>query len=426
MALVVGVRASDQPAHKAWLFRTRPLFLPAISLAVWVLFSARFLPLFSSLAWGNLRWVCLAALAIQGLLEIWKWGGDTPIPLPIAGFLLFSLATFASVTYSLIPLLSLYKAVSFLLALVALVLGIGLRHRGRPDSWIRLLATFNAVVLGLSVLLLVAPGSYDSALYRGPFENSNSLGSSLALTLPALLWLREKHRREAPLLLRSKLLTAAVVVELLLVFLTRSRASLLAVAVVLVLHAFLRGSRFAWLVVYAMVVLLLISPAAAEQVGRNAAYKGRDQQAAFTVRVEQFDATLQAAASSPIAGYGYGMSKGRTEWDGSLAVFSVGREKSNSFLAAIEEVGLVGGIPLFIALAAACWAAFGAARRERRTGDGTTAALLGIMAAGLVNANFEAWLTAVGSFEGFIFWSTMGVLLMNAQRSESRSMDAGG
>lgn len=415
MALVVARKTSDQPEYKAWLFRTRPLLVPGVALTVWITYAFRFFPILRSGFWGNVRWSLLVLLVIQGALEIWKWGGDTPLPLPVIGFFLFSLAAFASATYSLIPLLSFYKAIAFAFGLIGLVFGIGLRHRGRPDSWLRLLATLNLVIVGLSVLLFPSFGSYDSGLLQGPFVNPNSLGSCLALTVPALLWLRERHRRDTPLLLRSKLLTWAVLAELLILFFSRSRASLLALVLVLVLFAFFRGSRFAWAVVYGMIVLLLLAPAVASQVGREAVFKGRDAQLSIVIRVDQFHDTLTAAESNLIGGYGFGMSKGTTQWDGSLSASAVGREKSNAYLGTIEEVGLVGGIPLILGVIGTLAMGLSAARSARGTPNATPAALFAIIAAGALHTNFEAWLTAMGSFEAFLFWSTMGVLLMNLQ-----------
>jgi O-antigen ligase len=424
MALVVAPRALADPAHKLWLFRTRPLLVPALALGVWLSYTSWVIPIFGSGFWGNLRWVLLVALAVQGLLEVWRWGGATPMSPPIVGFALFSLATFASVTYSLIPQLSLYRAISFLLALIALVLGIGLRHRGAPQSWLRLLATANLAIVAISILALPLPIAYNGGVFQGPFPNPNSLGSSLVLTIPALLWLREQYLRDAPLLFRSKLLTAAVYADIVLIFLSRARASVIAVTVVLVLYAFLRASRFARIIVYGMFVLLLAAPSTASQVGRDVAFKGRDFQGSFTVRIDEFHTTLRAAESNPIAGYGFGTAAGETFWDGSLSAVSVGREKANAYLGVIEEVGLIGGGPLILGVVSALWMGFRSARRLRWRGDGTTAALFAVLAAGVVNMNFEAWLTSIGSFEGFIFWATMGVFLMNVEDGVRRPAPA--
>ncbi len=412
MALVVSRRgATDRAIEDQRPFRMRPLLIPAIALVVWVTYTFRF---GGFGIWGNLRWVILVVLAVQGGLEIWKWAGDTPLPWPIIGFTLFSLATFASATYSIIPLLSLYKAISYLLALVGLVFGIGLGHKGRPDSWLRLLATLNLVVVGASLLSFGSPGSYNSGLFQGPFFNPNELGAALALTLPALLWLRDEHLHKAsPLLFGSKVLTMAVLLNILLVYLSRSRASLVVVALVLFLHAVFRASKLAWLIAYGMLVLLLVAPVAASQVSDQAVYKGRDPRSAFTTRSEEFGATLRAAESNPIGGYGFGTSADHMVWDGSLSAVAVGREKANAYLGIIEEVGLVGAVPLFLGIGGALVMAFRLARRARWIGNGVPATLLAILAAGVLHANFEAWLTAVGGFPTFIFWSTLGVFLMN-------------
>lgn len=426
MALVVAPpRTLADPGHKQWLFRASPLLVPTLALGVWLSYTSWVLPIFGSGFWGNLRWALLVVLAVQGLLEIWKWGGATPLSPPILGFLLFSVATFASATYSIIPLLSLYKAISFLLALIALVFGIGLRHRGNPQSWLRLLATGNLAIMVMSILFLPLSIAYDEGFFRGPFANPNSLGSSLALTLPALLWLREQYLRDAPALFRSKLLTVAVFTNVALIFLSRSRSSLLAAALVLVIYAFLRASRFAWIIVYGMFILLLAAPTAASQVGRDAAFKGKDFQTSLETRIGQFDATLQAAQSRPISGYGFGTSVGVTEWDGSLSSAAVGREKANAYLGTMEEVGFVGATPLVFGVLAALWIGFRSSRRLSWRGDGTIAALFAILAAGALHINFEAWLTAIGSFEAFIFWSTMGVLLVNVRDVFPSGPDSG-
>ena len=413
MAAVADWGTADQPTYKAWLFRTRPIALPAVALVVWFLYAMRFLPSLRPGIWGHARWVLLVVLAIQGLQEIWKLGGDTPLPSPLLGFFLFSIATFASVAYSILPLFSFYKALAFLLGLIGLTLGVGLRHRGRPGSWLRLLASLNLVIVGLSIVSLATFGSFSTGFFQGPFYNPNSLGSALALTFPALLWLREQHLSDAPLILRSKVLTVAVFLNIALVFFSRSRASLLAMALVLVLYAILRKSRFAWIIVYGMFVLLLAAPSSASQIGREAAFKGRDAQLAFTTRTEEFGETLQAAQSNPIGGFGFGTSAGDTEWDGSISAADVGREKTNAYLGVVEEVGLVGGVPLFLGFVATLVLGFRAARRERLADDGSPAALVILVTAGALHVNFEAWLTSAGTYETFIFWATVGVLLMN-------------
>jgi hypothetical protein len=78
---------------------------------------------------------------------------------------------------------------------------------------------------------------------------------------------------------------------------------------------------------------------------------------------------------------------------------------------------------LFLGLIYATAVAFRYAKRLRWRGDGTPAALVALIAAGLMNTQFEAWLTSIGSYEGFIFWATMGVLLMNMENvpPESRA-----
>jgi O-antigen ligase len=362
----------------------------------------------------NLRWVVLVGLAGVGLHEIWKYGGRTPVPLPIVCLAFFTMVAFASVTYSLIPRLSMYRAISFSLALLGLVYGIGLLFSTRPNEWLRLLAYLNVGLLVLTVLRLPFADSFDTGLLEGPFSNPNSLGSALALTFPALLWLREHRPRGAVRPTIWLVLTGAVAANVIAILATRSRASISVLACVLLLYAVLRRSRLAGMFALVALVVVLAAPSLASQFARDAALKGRDSQVlAFAQRQGQLEATIIAAEARPLYGFGFGTSMGETQWSGSLSSTNSGREKANAYIAAVEEVGLLGAVPLVLAVAVSIAGGWGQAWRARMTHNGAPAALFTITATAALHTNFEAWLTSVGAFEAFIFWSTIGVMLMS-------------
>jgi O-antigen ligase len=100
---------------------------------------------------------------------------------------------------------------------------------------------------------------------------------------------------------------------------------------------------------------------------------------------------------------------------------SVGREKANAYIGAVEEVGLVGAACLWFSVAAALIAGY---RKSRRTGDPAIVALLMVVAAGALHINFEAWLTSIGSFEAFIFWASMGVMLYASAEPAPRRLSS--
>jgi O-antigen ligase len=299
------------------------------------------------------------------------------------------------------------------MGLLGLVYGIGLWFRRDPSVWLRALAVTNLGILALTIFRAPSSSGWDFGLLRGPFLNPNSLGSALALTLPALLWLREEKPRQVARPIVWLILSGAVAGNVVTVVLTRSRASISVVALVLVLYAVLRASRLAAFVSFLAVVVALASPGAARSIAVDAVYKGRESGQAFALRQEEFKTTLEAALSSPIYGYGFGTSKGVTTWSGGLTATTAGREKTNAYLGTMEEVGLIGALPLTLGVLGALWMGLIPAWRSRRTSDGAPAALFIIVATAALHTNFEAWLTSMGSFEAFFFWSTLGVMLMS-------------
>jgi O-antigen ligase len=231
--------------------------------------------------------------------------------------------------------------------------------------------------------------------------------------------MRERVRRGGASALHRAIVTGAVATNFLFISMSRSRASLVVLGLTLVLYSFLRRSRLAAAVAVLIGLVALASPSLAGGAARDAIFKGREGGSSFDIRADQLRATFDAAASRPISGYGFGTTRGETSWDGSLSSLSTGREKENAYVAAVEEVGLVGAVPLWFAIGAALVAGY---HRARRSDDPAPAALLMVVTAGAVHTNFEAWLMAIGSFEAFIFWATMGVMLAPSGEPASRSL----
>jgi len=117
-----------------------------------------------------------------------------------------------------------------------------------------------------------------------------------------------------------------------------------------------------------------------------------------------------------VIGVGFGVSRGFSEnWEFGFDTGGAGREKMNSLLASIEEVGIVGTVFLVFPLA---WVFVAAARRLlllRRfhppAGEfWTVLTLSACLFGGLINAMSEAWLTAAGFFSAIMFWLIFGIL----------------
>ena len=125
----------------------------------------------------------------------------------------------------------------------------------------------------------------------------------------------------------------------------------------------------------------------------------------------------EAAKENPMLGIGFGTSKGWSEeWQFGFTSGYQGREKMNSFLALVEEVGLVGAVLLVFPLA---WVFSASARRLKllqmsRTFEReywTILTLSACLLGGLADSMGEAWLAAAGFFSCVIFWLLYGVLL---------------
>lgn len=123
----------------------------------------------------------------------------------------------------------------------------------------------------------------------------------------------------------------------------------------------------------------------------------------------------EAAKENAMLGIGFGTSKGSEQWEFGFTSSYMGREKMNSFLALVEEVGLVGTVLLVYPLA---WVLSASARRLKRlqmfrTSEReywTIVTLSACLLGGLVDSMGEAWLTAAGFFCCVMFWLLFGVL----------------
>jgi O-antigen ligase len=119
------------------------------------------------------------------------------------------------------------------------------------------------------------------------------------------------------------------------------------------------------------------------------------------------------AKERPWFGHGFGVAADTMPgqaWGGGLTTpIGFGREKSNSYLGLIEEVGIAGLLPLLLGLGYGVLRAY---RRFAATGwaDPIGIGVFATVVSGLIHVNGEAWLTSAGSLEAFWFWWTAGVL----------------
>jgi hypothetical protein len=164
----------------------------------------------------------------------------------------------------------------------------------------------------------------------------------------------------------------------------------------------------------AALITSLYLPEYVQNLGQVYVYKGSSY--VLKSRAALLSASWQAAKERPLTGGGFGVSKGYSEhWEFAYESGTAGREKANSYLALVEEVGLIGAgfvlLPLGWALVAATRRLMDF-RRLHQMGEEfwVILTLSACLVGGVADAFAEAWLTSVGFFSTILFWLVFGVL----------------
>jgi hypothetical protein len=162
------------------------------------------------------------------------------------------------------------------------------------------------------------------------------------------------------------------------------------------------------------VILFAFFPAYVESLNRVYVQKGSSY--VLRSRGKLLEDSWDAAMESPVIGVGFGVSKGYSEdWVFGFESGGAGREKMNSVLATIEEVGIVGATFLLFPLAWVVVTSAGRLMLIRRFLPSvpefwTVLTLSASLIGGITNSLSEAWLTAAGFYCAIMFWLIFGVL----------------
>ncbi|OSM02132.1 O-antigen ligase family protein [Magnetofaba australis] len=140
-------------------------------------------------------------------------------------------------------------------------------------------------------------------------------------------------------------------------------------------------------------------------------YKGSN--AILMSRESVWKESFDMAKKGGLVGIGYGLTYGLKgyEFQGQLSM-GFYREKGNSQLAIMEELGVVGlalYILMFVVLMATVWRTFQRCRdRDAKLMIGL---LVGITVGLMAHSVFEAWWTAPGSSTFIFYWAVLGLLM---------------
>lgn len=276
------------------------------------------------------------------------------------------------------------------------------------------------IIVWCYYLLVFYPLEYfNSGNFRGVFYNANYLGRVLALmAVPSILIrlnLKERPKRFFKLVNYLLIFSA-----LFLLIASRSRASILAVVVLLVVFYLFKDRsvvKNTLVLVFSCVLFgitaYLVTPDKARQyIYADYVLKYESSDGIYSTRGDMYSDRILGIAEKPVYGWGYGIKPKLNKTNNDPKKMN-DTEKGNSYLAFFEEVGLLAGI---MYLGIFCLLLFQCARHTSCRADSKrrieSAILLGIILAGVVHANFESWLFYFGSFISNYFW-----LILLSQRS---------
>ena len=365
------------------------------------------------------RWAILVVMALGMLLRNSMQSSSARWHPMHVSLLLF--ATYAAISsfYSVNGLMTLLKAGTFgCLVLGALLYG-RLETRYESESSCKLLEYLYWCTLpvGLGCLLavfgLLPPGR---GYFSGPFGNANALGAFIPFIAPVVLLKLSQAHQKGPA--TRALYVALTIAFLVFLIMTRSRGGIIATLVACGWWLYFSFRRaFGWFVVGVLLAgVILFAYFPRYVVSLNQVYVQKGGTYVLQSRGKLLQASWEAAMESPVIGVGFGVSKGYSEsWEFGYESGGRGREKMNSLVAAIEEVGIVGSAFLVFPIV---WIFISAARRLlliRRFHPSArefwiVLTLSACLVGGLANCLSEAWLTAAGFFCAVMFWLIFGIL----------------
>ena len=366
------------------------------------------------------RWLVLACLFIYLLLTSKLFcclnGGF--------GLMLFAniLWCFLTWSWSDVPELTGAKAIAFAVVTLAVTSG--------GIEWARTRAG-NSLIAGLFPFTLLAifagffgystpgasvDGGVGVSLYRGLTGNPNMLGMLAAMGLPYAVWhFYSSGRHGAPR--RAYFVSIGLLAALVLIELTSmSRASFLIMSCILILYLLVQQKRRQAIYVLAIIMVAVVAVLAApDSIHDNVwrfADKGNPNADILFSRRSLWEVSYEQARKGGWFGGGYGVTIGETGFDFGLTAFGYGREKGNTQLAIMEELGLI-GLWLYGLLLVSLFGHLARTFKQFQTRDDkvafgiVTGAILGMT----VNSVFEAWWVAPGSPECSYFWGLVGIAL---------------
>jgi O-antigen ligase len=395
------------------------LLVEVIIACLWKYDQRFFILLMVAFAWAGMnvplqsagsigRWVVLFAGATVGFI-IWVKTPRRPSgTLHLVAFFCICAAFVSATVSSYIQMASL-KASSLTLLFIYCATGARLAVLGREERFFRgLLWACEITVFGTAICYL--------GLGNSIWGNPNSLGEVMSVGMfPVLLWgwiisdgLALNFRRLCVLLLCAYLVVTSM-----------ARAGMISITLVTLifcvcLHQYKLLLKVVATVLFLVAITGMFAPDSLnKRIGDltdAVLYKGHKDEGLLGSRRTPWQRSIETIKAHPLFGTGYGTSP--TGEDPGLVFGTVNssaetaREHGNSYVTILEWVGLLGVLPFVALLGITMSNIWKVCAWMNRTRDPRHYSIPLAMVAltGLVHANFEDWLFAVGSYASVYFW----------------------
>lgn len=329
-----------------------------------------------------------------------------------------------STIWSVFPVISFVRSGYYILASLSAVLGGYLWIKKNQESPFGFLIPVNIAVILTAFISLIFPNyawfDYPAGLIllKGFTAHPNTLGALILFTSPGAVYgffrkndisssSRIAENTKIKTYERKEFFIALAILNLTILGLTYSRASILAfaIAAVIIFIYFYRLKAVTALVglTAAALILLFSFPQLESVLSKNSdSFLGN--------RTIIWEPSLEAAESGGLVGLGYGVSNPEIIIEVLKKNYKYGkyeREKGNSQLALIEETGIIGLILFYLPLLYLI-----KNRKINRIFSGglENAILFAFLVGFIVHSFFEGWQVGVTSPFLYVFWASAGLL----------------
>ena len=358
--------------------------------------------------WTAGRWAVLAAGAAAGY-AVWLKNPRRPFgTIHLLAFFCVC-AAFVSATVSQYVQMASLKACSLLLLFLYCSSGARLAVIDREDRF------FSGLVWGSEIAVYITAFCY-LVLGQTIWGNPNSLGAAMSIGLfPVLLWgwltsegLGIRARRLGALLLCTYL-----------VFFSMARAGIVSITLVTLIFCVCLHQYKLLIKSAALLLVLIAATGIYDPVALNSRlgnfeeaviYKGHKGEGMLGSRKSPWEKSIQTIKEHPWFGTGYGTSPTGEDPGASFGTISSSsetvREHGSSYMTIAEWVGLLGVAPFAAILLFTLSNVWRVCKWMKRTSDprNYSIPLAMVVLSGLLHANFEDWLFAVGAYPSIYFW----------------------